>query len=201
MTSSASQTIRGDKLARLEHMLDRQDILDCLMKVGRGMDRFDRALFLSAYHPDAVIDAGSLVASPEVAYDKGAELHAHGQISTLHNLLNHACEIDGNVAHCETYFLYTGRNRDETIWMAGGRYIDRLERRDGTWKIALRCTIMEWSGLIPPATVPLFDKVPDIHLNGNPSRSSDDISYRRPLANRRAMSAPANVRELGTPRT
>lgn len=201
MTSTASQTIDGGKLTRLEHMLDRQDILDCLTRVGRGMDRFDRQLFLSAYHPDAVIDAGQLVASPEAAYDNGAELHAHGQISTLHNLLSHTCEIDGNVAHCETYFLYTGRNRDETNWMAGGRYIDRLERREGQWKIALRCTVMEWSGVIPPAVVPLFDQVPNMHLNGIPSRSSEDISYRRPLTNRRAMSTPADVRALSAPRT
>lgn len=200
MSSATSHTVDVGRLARLGALLDRQDILDCLMRVGRGMDRFDRELFLSAYHPDAVIDAGSLVGDAATVYEKGAELHAHGQTSTLHNLLNHSCEIDGDIAHCETYFLYTGRNRDETNWMAGGRYIDRLERRDGTWKIALRCTMMEWSGVIPSAVVPLFDDVRDVHLNGIPSRDKEDISYRRPLTNRRAMGVPSDMRELSVPR-
>jgi hypothetical protein len=97
--------------------------------------------------------------------------------------------------------LYTGRNRDETNWIGGGRYVDRLERRDGAWKIAMRCTIMEWSSVIPPAVVPLFANVPDLHLNGTPCRSKEDTSYRRPLINRRIMSAPGDVRELSAPRS
>ena len=47
--------------ARLERMLDRQDILDCLTRFSRGMARFDEELFLSAFHPDATIAAGALV--------------------------------------------------------------------------------------------------------------------------------------------
>ena len=42
-----------------EHLLDRQDILDCLIRFSRGMDRFDRKIFLSAFHPDATIAAGA----------------------------------------------------------------------------------------------------------------------------------------------
>ena len=71
------------------------------------------------------------------------------------------------------------------------REIDRLERRDDVWKIAFRHTVMEWSGTIPVAEVPLFENVPDLHLNGVPSRSREDPSYRRPLINRRRGRAPA----------
>lgn len=200
MTGTAPRTIEPDKLSRLEALLDRQEILDCLGRISRGMDRFDRDLFVSGYHADAVIDAGALVGSPGEAYDHGAALHEHGQSSTLHNLLNHSCEIDGDTAHAETYFLYNGLNRDGTNWIAGGRYIDRLERRDGAWRIALRCTVMEWSGMIPGNVVPLFENVPDVHLNGAPARSREDISYRRPLTNRRRMTAPADMRVLSVPR-
>ena len=49
----------ADRLARLDALLDRQDILDCLTRFSRGIDRFDKALFLSAFHPDAVIAAGT----------------------------------------------------------------------------------------------------------------------------------------------
>lgn len=177
--------------ARLEHLLDRQDILDCLIRFSRGMDRFDRELFLSAFHSDAVIAAGEFVGGPDDLYHWASTLHEQGQSSTHHNLLNHTCEIDGDVAHTETYYLFAGRNRDETNWIAGGRYLDRLERRDGAWKIALRCNAIEWSGMIPTMAIP-FANVPDLHLNGVPSRSKEDPSYRRPLINRRERHTPAD---------
>lgn len=177
--------------ARLEHLLDRQDILDCLIRFSRGMDRFDRELFLSAFHSDAVIAAGDFVGGPDALYDWASVLHEQGQSSTHHNLLNHTCEIDGDVAHTETYYLFAARNRDETNWVAGGRYIDRLERRAGTWKIAVRCNAIEWSGMIPTMAIP-FANVPDLHLNGVPSRSKEDPSYRRPLTNRRERHTPAD---------
>ena len=180
-----------DKLARLEQLLERQDILDCQVRFSRGMDRFDRDLFLSAFHADAVIAAGPFVGGPVALYDWASKLHDHGQSATHHNLLNHTCDIDGDVAHTETYYLFVGRNRDETNWIAGGRYIDRLERRAGAWKIALRTNAIEWSGMVPTLPIPFAD-VPDIHLNGAPSRSRQDPSYQRPLINRRVGKIPGS---------
>jgi hypothetical protein len=190
MMASTSNVIDADRLARLDHLLDRQDILDCLVRFSRGMDRLDRALFVSAFHPDAVIAAGPFVGGPGDLYDWASKLHEQGQSSTHHNLLNHTCDMDGNVAHTETYYLFAGRNRDETNWIAGGRYIDRLERREGVWKIALRTNAIEWSGMVPTMAVP-FGDVPDIHANGAPSRSKADPSYRRPLSNRREGHIPS----------
>jgi len=177
------------KAARLEQLLDRQDILDCLIRFSRGMDRFDRELFLSAFHSDAIIAAGPFVGGPVELYDWASRLHEQGQAATHHNLLNHTCDIDGDSAHTETYYLFVGRNRDETNWIAGGRYIDRLERRGGAWKIALRTNAIEWSGLVPTLPIP-FGDVPDIHANGAPLRSRGDPSYVRPLRNVRKMRSP-----------
>ncbi len=199
MSTADTVTIDRHRLARLDQLLDRQDIFDCLQRISRAIDRFDKALFLSGYHPDAVIDAGSLVGHPDEVYDHGAELHEHGQSSTLHHLLNHSCDIDGDLAHGETYFLYTGVNRDGSNWAAGGRYIDRLERRDGEWRVAFRYTLIEWSGAIPTSRVPLFENVADLHANGAPSRDRGDPSYRRPLTNRRSLVRPADVRALSRP--
>jgi hypothetical protein len=179
----------ADDLARLRTLLDRQDILDTLTRFSRGMDRFDRETFLSAFHPDATIAAGPFVGGPEELYDWASAMHAQGQVATHHNLLNLTCEIDGDTAHTELYYLFVGRNRDETNWIAGGRYIDRLERRDGTWRIALRTNAIEWSGMVPTTDIPFAD-VPGIHDNGAPVRGRDDPSYRRPLTNRRARHIP-----------
>jgi len=182
--TSASPTLDAAKLARLEQLLDRQDILDCLTRFSRGMDRFDRELFLSAFHPDAIVAAGPFVGGPQAVYDWASAMHNQGQAATHHNLLNLTCDIEGDVAHTELYYLFVGRNRDESNWIAGGRYIDRLERRNGTWKIATRTNAIEWSGLVPTMPIP-FSDVPDIHVNGKPQRGKEDPSYARPLVNKR----------------
>jgi ketosteroid isomerase-like protein len=200
MSSQASKTIDTASLARFAALLDRQDILDCVTRISRAIDRFDRDLFLSGYHADAVIDAGGFVGDPGKVYDGGAALHEQGQSTTLHHLTNHSCELDGDVAHAETYWQYVGRNRDGSNWVAGGRYVDRLERRDDVWKVAFRCTLLEWSGSIPESNVPLFENIADAHVNGVSSRNKGDPSYRRPLINQRQVRFPDDPRALSAPR-
>jgi SnoaL-like domain len=174
----------ADQTDRLQQLLDRQDILDCLTRFSRGMDRFDREIFLSAFHHDATIAAGPFVGGPAELYDWARNLHDAGQVATAHNLLNVTTDIDGDTAHTETYYIFVGRNRDQTNWIAGGRYIDRLERREGAWKISLRTNAIEWSGMLPTTELPFAD-VPGIALNGVPARDRSDPSYIRPLVNKR----------------
>ncbi len=163
MSDGETRSIDADTLARLGHLLERQDILDCLVRFSRGMDRFDRELVSFGFHDDAVIAAGEFVGGPVDLYDWASQLHDQGQSATHHNLLNHSCDIDGAVAHTETYYLFVGRNRDETNWVAGGRYIDRFEQRAGQWRIALRSNAIEWSGLVPTLPMPFAD-VPGIAI-------------------------------------
>jgi SnoaL-like domain len=181
----------AERLARLEQLLDKQDIIECLGRFSRGMDRFDREIYLSAFHPDAVMAAGPFVGSAVDCFDWAVPMHEAGQVATHHNLLNTTIEIDGDVAHTETYYLFVGRNRDESNWIAGGRYIDRLEKRDGGWRIALRTNAIEWSGMVPTMGIPFAD-VPDIHGNGAPARSRQDPSYQRPLVNLREKQIPTS---------
>ncbi len=181
----------AQRQARLEQLLDKQDITECLGRFSRGMDRFDREVFLSAFHADATMAAGPFVGSPADCYDWARPMHEAGQIATHHNLLNVSIELDGDTAHTETYYLFVGRNRDDSNWIAGGRYIDRLERRDGVWKIALRTNAIEWSGMVPSMGIPFAD-VPDIFGNGAPARDKTDPSYRRPLTNLREKQIPSS---------
>jgi hypothetical protein len=182
--------VASDREKRIDELLDKQDIRECLACFSRGMDRFDKATYLSAFHDDAEMAAGPFVGSAADCWDWAMPMHEEGQILTHHSLLNNTLEIDGDTAHSETYYMFVARNRDESLVMAGGRYIDRLEKRDGAWKIALRTNIIEWAGM-PPAIPPPFSDVPDIAENGVSSRSKDDPSYQRPLINRRKANNPA----------
>lgn len=171
---------------RIQGLIDRQDISDALIRFARGMDRFDRDLFLSAFHSDAIIDAGPYVGGAEGLYDWAAGLHEAGQFATQHNLLNQTIELDGDTAHVETYYLFAGRNRDETVWVAGGRYINRFERRGAQWAIAMHCNAIEWSSVLKGAGNP-FAAIPDLLANGEARRDRKDLSYTRPLNNHRAL--------------
>jgi hypothetical protein len=179
-----------DPIARLGELFDRQDILDALTRFARGMDRFDRDAFLSAFHDDAEIAAGPFVGQPAALYDWARDLHDHGQSATQHVLLNHSCDLDGDTAHTETYYLFAARNRDDSNWIAGGRYIDRFERRNGAWRVASRSTVIEYSGLLPTLPIP-FGDIPGIDLNGVVARDTSDLSYRRPLTNLREPFVPS----------
>lgn len=173
-----------EQAGQLQYVLDRMAILDCLTRYCRGCDRFDRELILSCYHPDAQDDHGDFVGSPEDFVEWLFDLHERGQISTQHCITNHSCEIDGDTAHTETYYQFNARNKDETVWIAGGRYIDRFERRGGEWRIAARYCIVEWSGTINEGPIPFAD-IADVHANGVPGRGKGDPSYRRPFVNQR----------------
>ena len=85
--------------------------------------------------------------NPGPAYGEWAnKTHAAAFLDHLHNITTHTCEIDGDVAHCESYVIGTMRGRDDkTIVLMGGRYLDRLERRDGVWRIAVRRCTVEWA--------------------------------------------------------
>jgi hypothetical protein len=174
--------------ARLDALLDKDAIFDCLVRMSRGSDRFDRDLFLSSCHPDAVLAAGPFVGGREELYDWSAEL-ARNYRTTMHKLMQFTCDIDGDVAHAETYYLFVGCLGEETNLLAGGRYVDRFERRGGVWGLVLRNNFIEWTSAVPAAASPLGN-IPDLHLNGLPAHDRSDPSYTRPLVNRRERHIP-----------
>lgn len=160
---------------------DRQAIVDCLMNYCRGVDRLDRALLLSAYHADAIDDHGMFVGSPKEFADWAFNYHSEHQHSTQHIITNHCCELDGDTAHTETYWMFAAMNKlGAPLSLGGGRYIDRLEKRNGRWAIAARKCLVDWSG--KPGEMPMPQAAIDAFLaTGVPSRDRDDPSYQRPL--------------------
>lgn len=179
----------NDRDARIEELLDRQDIVDCLTRMSRAADRFDKELFLSAYHEDATIAAGPFVGGPEALYEWSKALQETTYSATSHKLLNHSFDFDGDNAHVETYYIFVGCIGEETNLIAGGRYIDRFEKRVGKWGLVMRNNFVEWTSAVPAMGNPLGE-IADLHLNGLPARDTSDPSYQRPLPNRRDAHIP-----------
>lgn len=134
--------------AQLQELLDERAIRRVLCEYSRAVDRLDFDLLRSTFHPDATDDHGGYKGLahdlPEYIADATAKLNT---VSTMHSLHNCIVDVDGDIAHAETYFTAvrrrTGEDGPELDWM-GGRYLDRLEKRDGTWKIAHRLCVKEW---------------------------------------------------------
>jgi len=172
--------VNADTQGRLLQMLDKQDIIDCLTRYTRGMDRLDRELLLSAYHPDALDHHGDLVRSPIEFWDYYSDWHRQYNRAHHHSISNFTIELAGDSAHVETYWLFQAVNVDESTTLHGGRYIDRFEKREGQWKIAVRACIMEWHGKLGDI---VFDKATETanSMPGVGRRDSQDRSYERPL--------------------
>ena len=166
----------------LQELSDRQEILDCLLRYCRGVDRFDRELVLSAYHPDAIDDHGTFVGGPLAFVEWAFYYHREHQISQHHMIFNTSIELAGDVAHTETYWQFFGENRVKPNILAIGRYIDRFERRGGRWAIAARVCISECVNQIDEAVIPEGRRTA---RTAHPStRDRQDISYQRPLTPR-----------------
>ncbi|MDO7833465.1 nuclear transport factor 2 family protein [Sphingobium sp. HBC34] len=162
--------------AIIGELKDRQDILDCLHRYCRGVDRFDRDAVRSAYHADALDDHGEYVGDVEGFIDWAFDYHARHQVRTLHSIANHLCDIDGDVAHAETYFTFHSVNREAPFQSTtSGRYIDRLERRDGRWGIVRRICVINGFGAFDPD-----GQAGDGYFVPS-TRDRNDPAYMRPL--------------------
>ena len=168
--------------AMVQELYDRQAIHDLVVKYCRAVDRMDREMLLSVYHPDAIDDHGHFTGSAEGFIDWAFGYHGTYQHAHQHIVANHTCELDGDVAHAETYWIFAGRNAEgAALSLGGGRYIDRFERRNGEWRIALRKCVVDWGGgasdeFHSAEVLAAFAGV------GQVSRDRGDLSYQRPMS-------------------
>jgi hypothetical protein len=160
----------------LRYVRDRLEIRDVINSQARGHDRHDLDLMSAVYHDDGIDEHGPTVKAGADYGEWANQAHSAAFQQHSHNITTHTCEIDGDVAHCESYVIVQARSGKALILM-GGRYIDRLERRDGKWKIALRRCTVEWTlqgdgSALKSGNFAGFIKG---------TWDTDDVSYARPL--------------------
>jgi hypothetical protein len=165
---------------KLQNLVDRSEIVDCLHRYTRGMDRHDRGLARSAFHSDSIDVHGSQAFHLDDFLDWAFAYH-EPQLHHQHYLTNISVEVDGDTAHTESYYLFVARypDRETPLTVAGGRYVDRFERRDGVWAIATRVCTAEWR-TTPPSKLPdrgTAPVTPEIVVG----HDTGDVSYWRPL--------------------
>jgi hypothetical protein len=167
---------------RLDQLASRAEIAEVVIRYVRAVDRMDEAMLRSCFHPDSRHRHGAFeglsrdfcTRAMEICRDVRATHHQLGPVSI---------ELAGEVAYVETYFTSVhrfgeiappgGQPHEDRI--AGGRYVDRFERRDGAWKIAERVGLMEWMRYEPASDRGFWDGPED--QRGR--RDREDPVYRR----------------------
>ena len=172
--------MNADLEAQLRDLLDRQAIWAVIQRMARGLDRVDNDLVLSCYWPEAIDDHNHYVGPPEgfVAYADKTTLAFE---SCLHMLGTHNCDLAGDEAHCETYYIYTAIAPAPPHFMSTGRYCDHFEKRGDEWRILNRVTIVDGTFDIAPSAATAG--MPSAYPPGEKpvSRDKGDVSYQRPL--------------------
>ncbi|UZW55361.1 nuclear transport factor 2 family protein [Sphingobium sp. JS3065] len=155
----------------------RRQIQDVLTRLSRGIDRLDRELMISCYHPDAIDHHGSYEGSAVGFADWVLERHAGKIEQCMHFLGQINLDIDGDTAVSELHVIVFYRlNKDgvDHDMMAPGRYLDRFERREGEWKIVERVTLHE-KDRIDPVVFKMQGPFVDLLPKGR--RDKEDPSY------------------------
>lgn len=133
--------------AALIALLDRDAIRHCLETLARGEDRRDAALITAAYWPESVTDYGVFRGDFD-AYLAWVVPGADAITNTQHVLGQSYIVLEGETAKAETQVISYHRintgNGPEQDSVIGGRYLDRLEKRNGVWRIAERTMLYDW---------------------------------------------------------
>jgi hypothetical protein len=127
----------------LEVLLAERAIRRVLQNYCRAVDRLDRQLMESVWHPGATVDyVGMFTGTAEALTDYF--MQAHLQFSAhSHQVTNLTVKVDGTRAVSEAYVTarlrwkahVSGRLVDV---VAAGRYLDQWSKRAGTWAIDRR---------------------------------------------------------------
>jgi hypothetical protein len=129
-----------------DDLRSKHEIHDVVLRVARGIDRCDVDLIRSCYHPDAHEEHGWFFGSAWEFAGRLVEQKLAETEQQSHMISNVLVELEGpDAAWVESYYVAVQRPLGGALVAAGGRYLDRFERRAGVWLIARRLVILDWS--------------------------------------------------------
>lgn len=134
-----------------QELRDRAALHDLVMTYCRATDRRDYGLLRSLYHDDAIEDRGAMFkGGPDewIAWAKPVQARFE---MTVHRIFNTLFVVDGDRAegehYAEAYHRTFGPDAQEVA--AGGRFIDRYEKREGVWKFTYRSATSDLAEIRP----------------------------------------------------
>lgn len=138
---------------RLQEIIDHHEIRKLLAEYCNACDRCDQPRMAAVYCDDSWDDHGRDHSGRGVDFAASIMSGMRHNNSCSHLLGQSIVTIDGDSAGAETYFLAVirsgGDGETEMLHQLGGRYVDRLEREGGAWKIRHRTAVRDWSITLP----------------------------------------------------
>jgi hypothetical protein len=135
----------------VDRLFQAHRIRDCMLRAAGGADRLDQELMASSLWGDEWSTAELFRAWVPVA---------ETCVCIQHHLFNHRLDVEADTAYAESYYIavfvpggelaegsllpFCGSVGSGEVAFQGGRYVDRLERRDGEWRIAARQVCGDW---------------------------------------------------------
>jgi hypothetical protein len=168
--------LEASDLAAIQLLTDKEAIRECVHRYARGIDRHDEQILRSVFHAHGVDNHGNVVLGREAFVKWANEWHENVSVHHLHGMTSHISDVVGDEAHAVTYVLFALCRKDgKTVHTGGGRYVDRLERQNGHWRIVLRRLVIDWrmNSSAPAAELKRLAQ----HPQGTWDRS--DLSYAR----------------------
>jgi hypothetical protein len=136
-----------DAVMDLQKMWDEQQVRDVHLRYCRGIDRMDWDLVRACYHPDGTDDHGAFKGGVD-DFIEWVRPALQKYESTAHFTGNQLVEVQGDRAWAEHYAMVIHRRPAATDAPAADlivnvRYVDRMERRNGDWRIAERVVVVD----------------------------------------------------------
>lgn len=174
----------GVRASSFEVLAAKQAITEVLHQYCRAMDRMDRALAISCWHPDGLDQHSGLFSGLGRDWALWVEGFHAPMLLTRHCVSNILIEVDGDQAWSECYrnsLLRTPTPDGHQDYTGGGRYLDHFRCVDGVWAISHRRTVNEWHRLEPIQETVDFIQHLGVELKPAPvftaARSLQDPSY------------------------
>jgi ketosteroid isomerase-like protein len=141
--------------AGLRELLDKQAITELVHAYCRAVDRRDVAACRELYHPDALDDHGSYYQGSAQGYlDALPQMMAPVRVMQ-HHITTLNIRLDGDYAESEAYGLAVHQMQGEgealSDLVVGTRFLDKFERRGGTWKFSHRSHALDWVATQSPS--------------------------------------------------
>lgn len=130
----------------LKVLVAHHKVRTCIVRLARGEDRRDAESVGASFWPDATVDFGIFSGS----FDEYLAWVVPGSpaIAVTQHLLGQThIELKDGAALAETHVTAYHRvdmGTEERDTVIGGRYLDRVEERDGEWRIAARTMLYDW---------------------------------------------------------
>jgi hypothetical protein len=166
--------------ALLQEMLDEFQLRKLVHGYCRAVDRGDDAQLRSLYHHDADDDHGGFSTGSADDFFEALTAARPYLRSMQHNVTTVNFAIDGNRAEGEVYTIATHTfvvvDRDVDV-IVGGRYLDRYEKRDGTWKFTERKIVTDWAHVNDPSSADLSHPITKDTPRGAPDASDPSHQF------------------------